>query len=91
MDDFCDMTLACQDKQIKTHKLIISSYSPILRNILKLTPNPHPFIYLRRVKYKERKQKEQWRKEKENGMWEYWWDWKFRGTIVGVIVILYMY
>jgi len=23
-EDFCDMTLACQDKQIKTHKLIIS-------------------------------------------------------------------
>ena len=31
--DFCDVTLACEDKQIKTHKLIISSCSPILRNI----------------------------------------------------------
>ena len=28
--DFCDMTLACQDKQIKTHKLIVSSYSSVL-------------------------------------------------------------
>ena len=27
--DFCDVTLSCEDKQIKTHKLIISSFSPI--------------------------------------------------------------
>jgi len=52
-EDFCDITLACQDKQIKTHKLIISSYSPVLRDILKSTQSPHPFIYLRRVKYKD--------------------------------------
>ena len=51
-EDFCDMTLACQDKQIKTHKLIISSYSPVLRTILKSTQNPHPFIHLRSVEYK---------------------------------------
>ena len=51
-EDFCDMTLACQDKQIKTHKLIISSYSPVLRTILKSTQNPHPFIHLRSVQYK---------------------------------------
>ena len=25
--DFCDVTLACEDKQIKDHKLIISSCS----------------------------------------------------------------
>ena len=47
----CDMTLACEEKQIKTHKLIISSYSPLLRNFLKLNQNPHPLIYLRKVKY----------------------------------------
>ena len=27
--DFCDVTLACDDKQIKAHKLIISSSSPV--------------------------------------------------------------
>ena len=30
---FCDVTLACEEKQIQTHKLVISAYSPILRNI----------------------------------------------------------
>ena len=49
--DFCDVTLACEDKQIKTHKVVISSCSPVFRNILKLNQNPHPLIYLRRDKY----------------------------------------
>ena len=49
--DFYDVTLACDDKQIKTHKLILSSFSPILKNILKLNQSPHPVIYLRRVKF----------------------------------------
>ena len=34
--DICDVTLACEDKQIKTHKIII----------LKSDPTPHSFIYL---------------------------------------------
>ena len=46
--DFCDVTLACEQKKIKTHKLIISACSPVLRN-----QNPHPLIYLRRVKYRD--------------------------------------
>ena len=32
--DFCDVTLVCDDGHIKTHKFIISSYSPFLNNIL---------------------------------------------------------
>ena len=51
--DFCDVTLACRDQQIKTHKVVISSCSPIFRNILKLNQNPHPLIYLRKIKYKD--------------------------------------
>ena len=27
--DLCDVTLSCEDKQMKIHRLIISSYSPI--------------------------------------------------------------
>ena len=34
-NDFCDMTLACGDTLIQTHKVIISAMSPVLRNILK--------------------------------------------------------
>merc|ERR1712096_385228 len=50
-NDFCDITLACEDRQIETHKFVISAFSPVLRNILKLHQNPHPLIYLRKVKY----------------------------------------
>jgi len=48
-----DMTLACEDKQIKAHRLIVSSFSPVLRNILMLNQSPNQVIYLRRVKYKD--------------------------------------
>jgi hypothetical protein len=27
--DLCDVTLSCEDKRMKIHRLIISSYSPI--------------------------------------------------------------
>ena len=50
--DFCDLTLACEDKQIKTHKIIVSSCSPVIRNILKLNQTTHPIIYLRKVKFR---------------------------------------
>ena len=48
-NDFCDVAFSCEEKQIKAHKLIICSCSPVLRNILKLNLAPHPVIYLRRV------------------------------------------
>lgn len=47
--DYCDVTLACEDKQIKAHRLVISSFSPVLRNILKQNQAPNPLIYLTRV------------------------------------------
>ena len=31
--DFCDVTLACEDKIIEAHKIIISSCSPVFKNI----------------------------------------------------------
>ena len=49
--ELCDITLACEDRQIKTHKFVISAFSPVLRNILKLHQNLHLLIYLRKVKY----------------------------------------
>ena len=48
-NDLCDITLGCEDRPIKTHKFVISAFSPVLRNILKLHQNPHPLIYLRKV------------------------------------------
>ena len=49
--DFCDVTLACEDKQVNAHKIILSSCSPVLRTILKQKTNQQPLIYLRGVKY----------------------------------------
>ena len=51
--DFCDVMLVCEDKQIEAHKLVISSCSPVLENILKLNQTFHPVIYLRKVKYRD--------------------------------------
>ena len=50
--EYYDVTLACEDKQILVHKIIISSVSPILIGILKQHPNPHPLIYLMGIQYK---------------------------------------
>ena len=50
---FCDVTLACDGKQIHAHKIILSSSSPILKNILKQIPNPNPTIFLEGVRYKD--------------------------------------
>ena len=33
--DFCDVTLACEDKQIQAHKIVICSSSPVLKSIVK--------------------------------------------------------
>merc|ERR1719186_354070 len=49
--DFCDMTLACDDKTIPAHKFIVASSSSVLANILKQNNSFHPCIYLRGVQY----------------------------------------
>ena len=47
-----DITLVCDDEQIMAHKFIISSMSPVFRDILKLSSDQHPMIYLSGVEYK---------------------------------------
>ena len=50
--EFSDVTLACEDdKQIKSHKMILSACSPFFQKILKLNPHPNPLIYLKGLKY----------------------------------------
>eukprot|EP00092_Neocalanus_flemingeri_P041993 GFUD01045742.1.p1 GENE.GFUD01045742.1~~GFUD01045742.1.p1 ORF type:complete len:286 (-),score=64.42 GFUD01045742.1:38-865(-) len=52
--DFTDVTLACEDgKQINTHKVVLSSSSPIFNQILKHNSFQNPFIYLKGVKYSD--------------------------------------
>ena len=49
--DFFDVTLACDDEQIQTHKLILSACSPFFRSILRRNPHQHPLLYLKGVKF----------------------------------------
>ena len=51
--EFFDVTLACDDKQIEAHKVILSACSAFFRNILRQNPHQHPLLYLKGVKYKE--------------------------------------
>ena len=45
--DFLDVTLACEDgKQIKAHKVVLSSFSSVFQTILKQNPHNHPLVYL---------------------------------------------
>jgi len=49
--NFCDVTLACDDgEQIKANKVVLSSCSPVLKNLLKSNPHPHPLLVLRGYK-----------------------------------------
>ena len=53
LDDtnFTDVTLACDEGKFETHKVILSSSSPVLEQILVANAKQHPLIYLRKVKY----------------------------------------
>ena len=50
--DFCDVTLACEDGQIQSNKIILSHSSPVLKNILKQISCQNHIIYFKSVKYK---------------------------------------
>ena len=45
--DFTDVTLACEDKTIKAHKVILSAGNPFFKRLLKTHTNPQPLIYMR--------------------------------------------
>merc|ERR1719318_855756 len=49
---FVDVTLVCDDnRQVRAHKVVLSSSSPVLEQILISNPHQHPLIYLHKVKY----------------------------------------
>ena len=51
-EDFADVTLACEgDKQLKAHKVILSSCSPFFRKVLLKNKHQHPLLYLKGVKF----------------------------------------
>ena len=49
--DLFDVTLACDDEQIQSHKMILSACSPFFQNILRRNPHHYPLLYLKGVKY----------------------------------------
>lgn len=51
--DFYDVVLACEDKQIEAHKIIISACSPLFKSILKRHPHNSPLLYLKGVRYQD--------------------------------------
>ena len=52
--DFADVTLATvDDKQIRAHKVILSSCSELFRNIFLKNPHQNPLLYLKGIRYKE--------------------------------------
>ena len=48
--DFADVTLACADGQIESHKVILAASSPFFKRVLKKNPHSHPLIYLKGIK-----------------------------------------
>merc|ERR1712129_176655 len=50
-EDFCDVTLACEDgQQVTAHKVILAASSPFFQNLLRKNKHPHPLVYMRGVK-----------------------------------------
>merc|ERR1712212_291787 len=50
--DFLDVTLACDDgKQLKAHKVVLSSFSSVFQSILKQNPHNNPLIYLTEISH----------------------------------------
>ena len=49
-EDFCDVTIATDDEQVKAHKVIISTGSSFFKKVLKKHDHSHPLLYLKGVK-----------------------------------------
>ncbi|CAL4121230.1 unnamed protein product [Meganyctiphanes norvegica] len=50
---FVDVTLACDGRRLKAHKLMLSACSNLFRDLLKENPSDHPIIFLRDVRFWE--------------------------------------
>ena len=49
--EFTDVTLACEDgQQIEAHRIVLTSFSPLFKNLLKANKHQHPLVYMRGVK-----------------------------------------
>ena len=54
-NEFCDVTLVCEDYEVQAHRLIITWGSKVLQDILQKTKHAHPIIYLQGISQHELK------------------------------------
>ncbi|KAB7500791.1 Protein bric-a-brac 1 [Armadillidium nasatum] len=54
-ETFVDVTLACEGRSVKAHRLVLSACSPYFLTVLTETPCSHPVIILQGVKWVELK------------------------------------
>ncbi|ODM95412.1 Longitudinals lacking protein-like [Orchesella cincta] len=52
-EDFVDVTLACDGRQLRAHKLVLSACSPYFMQLFKSTPCKHPVIFLKDVGFRQ--------------------------------------
>lgn len=50
-EDLVDVTLSCEGKKIRAHKVLLSACSPYFRDVFKDNPCQHPVIVFKNVKY----------------------------------------
>ncbi|KAB7503910.1 Protein tramtrack, beta isoform [Armadillidium nasatum] len=52
-ETFVDVTIACEGRHVKAHRLILSACSPYFKELLVSHPDKHPIIILKDVRYSE--------------------------------------
>ena len=52
-EDFVDVTLAWDDKQIQAHKVILSACGPFFRNVLRRNLHQNTLLYQKGVNYSD--------------------------------------
>ncbi|XP_037937139.1 modifier of mdg4 isoform X2 [Teleopsis dalmanni] len=52
-DDFVDVSLCCDGRKIKAHKVVLSSCSSYFKEIFKENPHPHPVIIFKFIKFED--------------------------------------
>ncbi|XP_053621810.1 protein bric-a-brac 2-like isoform X3 [Plodia interpunctella] len=50
---FADVTLACESRQLRCHKLVLSACSPYLERLLLQNPCQHPIVLMRDMRFSE--------------------------------------
>ncbi|XP_050083153.1 broad-complex core protein isoforms 1/2/3/4/5-like isoform X1 [Anopheles aquasalis] len=50
-EDFVDVTLCCEGRKIRAHKMLLSACSPYFKDVFKENPCQHPVIIFKNVRY----------------------------------------